>query len=450
MDDQGQSGQYVCLSYCWGRTQFLKLTTKNLEVCKQGILVKTLPGCFQHAIEISRGLGIRYIWIDALCILQDDKKDWEIQGSNMADIYRNSFLVIAMSRTATPHQDCLAETTTITIDSIQARLVSHLNDTLDSFSPFPLAQRGWCFQERLLAPRVVHFGPHELAWECSTQAQCECGRDENRFKIPKSSFYANIIQMDQSSPTAGRVYFRNNTNGAFWRMIAAYYTNHKLTFDADRLPALSGIAMAIQPNRPGTYLAGLWSDTLVLDMLWGVKHLRPCSRLQRSPSWSWATINGSIWYPFNAYDSSQMRIYCQVEGFHCEPDGVSMTGRIRYGWVKLGAPVLECSHTKEGLISIIPGGVECANYSKSGHNKVELMLDDPSLSKQEFIFFMLRMATGLLLDLKDGEQHVREGILLVKATGDLESHFERIGIAETWINEVPLPWPSECQVITVI
>ncbi|KAH9205514.1 heterokaryon incompatibility protein-domain-containing protein, partial [Leptodontidium sp. 2 PMI_412] len=259
---------YICLSYSWGGSEFLKVTTENLQACREGILVDSLPTSFQHAIELARCLDVKYIWIDALCILQNDKRDWEIEGSKMADIYQSSLLTVAMTNGSNPDEDCLPKIEIKTIDGIQARLIYHFLDLyLPNGSYFPLTQRAWAFQERILAPRVLHFGPHELFWECLSDEKCECGRTVKP-----------DVQLD-----------------IFWRSVVEFYSNHKLTFKADRLPALAGIAVAMQNIRHGTYLAGLWSDSLVLDLLW-----RPSSdigtRLSRSPSWSWATIDGPVEY----------------------------------------------------------------------------------------------------------------------------------------------------------
>jgi hypothetical protein len=90
VEPQGLEAQYICLSYCWGGAEFLKLTTGNLEACRHGIFIGDLPTCFQDAIEIARYFNIQYIWIDALCILQDNKEDWDIQGSKLAEIYQLS------------------------------------------------------------------------------------------------------------------------------------------------------------------------------------------------------------------------------------------------------------------------------------------------------------------------------------------------------------------------
>jgi hypothetical protein len=89
---------YICLSHCWGKeNQPLKCTTANLNEWKSRIDWDLLPQTFQDAIDFVRRLGQRYLWIDSLCILQDDRDDWDEQSVKMAEIYENSYLTLAAS-----------------------------------------------------------------------------------------------------------------------------------------------------------------------------------------------------------------------------------------------------------------------------------------------------------------------------------------------------------------
>jgi hypothetical protein len=99
VETQGKVGYWACLSHCWGEKQPLK-TTRDPDTLSQhqiAIPWDTLPKTFQDAIFVTRALGIQYLWIDSLCIIQDDSVDWQFQSAQMADIYRNSILTIAGS-----------------------------------------------------------------------------------------------------------------------------------------------------------------------------------------------------------------------------------------------------------------------------------------------------------------------------------------------------------------
>jgi hypothetical protein len=94
----GQTGRYAALSYCWGASLPSTTTTANLQAHESGISFDTLPRTLQDAILVVRWMGIEYIWIDCLCILQDSKTDWEHEAARMADVYPNAYLTITASR----------------------------------------------------------------------------------------------------------------------------------------------------------------------------------------------------------------------------------------------------------------------------------------------------------------------------------------------------------------
>lgn len=117
-----QKARYICLSYCWGGTNnFLKTKSQNLQAHKTGIKLTELPLTFRDTIQIARSLRVRYLWIDSLCIQQDDPSDWEIEAGRMADVYHNAYLTIAATSARNPHEG-LSRTTCqqITIDSVNA------------------------------------------------------------------------------------------------------------------------------------------------------------------------------------------------------------------------------------------------------------------------------------------------------------------------------------------
>jgi hypothetical protein len=434
---------YIALSYCWGKAQFLKLTTKNLQTCKDGILIDTLPNSFRHAIEVARGLNIHNIWIDALCILQDDLGDWEIEASKMAEVYRNSVLVLAMTKASSPDEDCRGKILNTEIDSINARLIHHFPDPgYETSSAFPLAQRGWAFQERLLAPRVLHFGPHELAWQCLTSTDCECGR-EGGLLPSNHAFNEAILKQSDTENIA-----------SLWRTLVAQYSALQFTFESDRLPALSGIVAVIQSARPGLYLAGLWSDTLIIDMLWYVDDdLRedplpsptPTTSPLSSPSWSWASVGAPVLYSVSNSSFYEMTLQCHIEGFHCEPAGVSMTGRIKSGWVRMNSSMIKCHRSTSS--GNTPRVTHAGGRSPQGPKDAELeatFLLDKLPDNQKLDFFMVRMATW------ESSHYTEEQTLLIRPVDELESCFERIGIAIRGVSQPPLPWPQERRTITIV
>lgn len=99
---------YIALSHCWGLACIATTTTSNFTARKQNIAIKELPKTFQDAIEITRGLGVHYLWIDSLCIIQDSEADWERESSKMASIYKNAYLTVAASRSSDGSGGCFS------------------------------------------------------------------------------------------------------------------------------------------------------------------------------------------------------------------------------------------------------------------------------------------------------------------------------------------------------
>jgi hypothetical protein len=177
---QNESSRYVCLSHCWGNEKPVCITTKDsLESNKRGIGYASLPKTFRDAVDIVRRLGLQYLWIDSMCIIQDDKEDWEQEAAKMASIYENAFLTIAAAsssgdadgcyhsspRESSLHRYVLEGPNGSDISILVRKMITHF-DTAGhnnlNIPELPLLHRAWVYQERLLSPRFVHFSPAEI------------------------------------------------------------------------------------------------------------------------------------------------------------------------------------------------------------------------------------------------------------------------------------------------
>jgi hypothetical protein len=96
-------GTWLALSHCWGLKARFVLDSGNLLERQNGMAMQALPPTFRDAIEVTRRLGYRYLWIDSLCILQDSYKDWEMESALMQEYYQNSILTIALDTTPGDH-----------------------------------------------------------------------------------------------------------------------------------------------------------------------------------------------------------------------------------------------------------------------------------------------------------------------------------------------------------
>jgi hypothetical protein len=171
---------------------------------------------------------------------------------------------------------------------IHARpMINHMDQ-----AQFPLLKRGWVFQERLLAPRVLHFGPQELWWECLEHVDCECSG------ICSGAFYSTgqekfLSKMTHQKALADSALPQVSRR---WHEIVEEFSQLGFTKARDKFPALSGIAEQINQFHNGTYLAGLWRDTLITDLLWYRLDPSTASSTEkwRAPSWSWASMDGPV------------------------------------------------------------------------------------------------------------------------------------------------------------
>lgn len=216
----------------------------------------------------------------------------------MSQVYANSYLTLAATGSSSDdgglffrHPKATVEGISLigSIYKIHARpVIDHMDD-----AQFPLLERAWVYQERLLAPRVLHFGRQELWWECLEAVACECGGIfGERYGTGKEKFLSKLTHQEALTKSELPHVSRR------WHALVEEYSQLGLTKMRDKLPALSGIAEQIHKLRAGVYVAGIWSDTLTHDLLWYRQDALSASFTDkwRCPSWSWAALEGPIRY----------------------------------------------------------------------------------------------------------------------------------------------------------
>lgn len=316
------STPYTTLSHCWGKLKILTLMTATLEAMEDRIDVSLLTKTFREAMEATKRLGIQYIWIDSLCIIQDSVEDWLHESKLMSDVYRHAFCSIAVAKSVDGNGGCfttrnLFDVLPCTVDTShclklrQAAYIcghKYLSD-LDMNSS-PLLSRAWVVQEVALAPRIIYYSERRTYWQCLQRSVCENGSPWSREaeKLAASIAIARRVmdyqdQDDEAKAKAEafqnvKILIISGSDYDRWKGAVEAYSLCALTFpEKDKLVAISGLAKAIFPNNP-TYLAGLWGKNLTEHLRWTTKQ-KGCSRAQtyRAPSWSWASIDGPIVYP---------------------------------------------------------------------------------------------------------------------------------------------------------
>ncbi|KAH7125036.1 heterokaryon incompatibility protein [Dactylonectria estremocensis] len=340
VDDQER---YIALSYCWGvGTKQYTTTPATVVERKQGIDVSALPKTFQDAIALSRQLGVRYIWIDSLCICQDQIHEWERESANMAMVYTNAYLTVAA--TGVGHSDGglffsrnpprsieLPYTSGETSGTVLAYPLPLDREVIKKYHTEmrdePLTQRAWGFQERVLSRRILHFAKQQVYYECIEGTLTENGLtlpDRYQYMIEKT-FSGKPRRKRSSNPILLQWY------GLLWG-----YGRRKLTCASDKLPAMSGLARIYQELLQEEYLAGIWKTNIVEGICWqGLHCSSPPNDEYRAPSWSWASLDGTAATGFSGND-----YLATVIDSHVEVDGDNPFGKVRNGWLRLKAPLV--------------------------------------------------------------------------------------------------------------
>ena len=298
----GSSLRYATLSHRWGSDDHGRLIRANYQEYLQNIPPDVLSNVFTDAIRIARRLGLRYIWIDAFCIVQDSKEDWSQEALRMSLIYSNAIVNIAAtaskdgSGTLLPARNpsmpvaCIIDASWKGLpsgnyrfddDMRWARRIEHL----------PLNERAWVLQERLLAPRTLHLAQDQMWWECSRSRFCETSPFQS---LPRRVPY----QEDPVSKFIALASEAPKFDAEAWDWIVSKYSTCKLTKSDDKLIAFGGIAEAVSAFSgwpADDYVAGLWKPALRHHLLW-FRNDPPASRSlhYRAPSWSWASIDGNV------------------------------------------------------------------------------------------------------------------------------------------------------------
>ncbi|EEU35871.1 uncharacterized protein NECHADRAFT_99468 [Fusarium vanettenii 77-13-4] len=393
----GERGTYVALSHCWGPREKLPIKTTKQTVLqhKDCILWNDLSAVFQDAIWLSRQLGIEYVWIDSLCIIQDDERDWEIESTKMARYYSGAHLTIAVETSPDGSVPFLRES-----DDRWQRMVylthdrtgrpcnyivreHHMNelylyggnDNYFSAGSSLLPHRAWTLQESVLSSRIAHFTPSTVIWHCQGQSACEDAHRVLGTGISEWNAQKALHELYNAPITD-----ENRTQAAWklWGSLVKQYTYRKCTFASDRLPAIGGIAEYFAPSFEGRYLAGIWEAYLPHSLCW-TREGEICSlALEESiaPTWSWASLPPGIGL---AHRTEEFHVELEpeyqpkiLEAF-CKTSEVAPFGRVSGGHILMEAPLFEVKVTcavpqpkvPEVFIHTVSFGPEAGDLSKA-------------------------------------------------------------------------------------
>lgn len=315
----GEELDYLCLSYRWSSTPTLQTLKSNMEEHKLAIPWDRLPIAFQQLCSVARRLRLRYVWIDALCIVQDDTHDKAVDIAVMASIFEAAELTIVSAWADGPEQGLFSdlgdfshrEFTVTTEDGVTQPV--YVRKRLPHFEDgrLPCLQRGWIYQELFLSPRIVFFLRNEIAWQCQDHTECQCSpSQEVRVWEPgmqagaldlvrvyeKLRILNGVRRVIQEQQT-----FSPSDAAAYWWSHIYQYTRCQLSDPTDKLPAIQGLATRMAPElRLGSYIAGMWEKSLIFDLGWWTSPRGTRPAAWRAPTWSWASIDGKVYNDVHA------------------------------------------------------------------------------------------------------------------------------------------------------
>lgn len=306
------SGPYATLSHCWGTHPIDVLAPANIAEHKGGRLIQDLPPSFRDFCKISQSLGIFYVWIDSFCILQgpspESVKDWERQSVLMEKVYSNSLINIGASQASSSQGGCFQDRG----DSVRTHsmywkacktdpdqayyaLFEWLDNPKTEFNRLHLFSRAWVVQERLLAPRMLHFGGGQLWWQCAEEPLlCEKDMGSPQRSTCTSINHVRPAGIDEYQ---GRLH-------ELWNGAMNVYSRCGLTMPhTDKHRAIQGIGDRIATLTGDNFMEGFFWSQLPRALCWQVSHAVSQDRDRlgraqryRAPSWSWVSMDCELYF----------------------------------------------------------------------------------------------------------------------------------------------------------
>ncbi|KAF4951998.1 hypothetical protein FGADI_7114 [Fusarium gaditjirri] len=307
---------YVALSHRWTADTPTLLTRDCAEYFNPQSDA-LLPQSYRDIMEICRALPIRYLWIDSLCIIQDDNgADFSHEAPLMMDVYRYAFLTVMICwefgettafrkrRTrgiARPppksyHEGHIRSANDIANETEEFAFVvqNKTNDYRIDVDKSPINKRAWVLQERHLSRRILCIGSDQLYWECQGESIGNC---MSREACPESfSTFGNRLPLEPQSGIE---------EGLSWSLIAEQYSQQDLTYEQDRMVAISGLAKVISTLTGDTYFIGIWLESWMAGLLWEPDQAKDRPHRPKPshtdsppmvlPSWSWLSFSGSVY-----------------------------------------------------------------------------------------------------------------------------------------------------------
>ncbi|KAF8859958.1 HET-domain-containing protein [Acephala macrosclerotiorum] len=420
-ESKGQYASYMTLSYCWGNTTRYLTTKDNIHELLQAVPTEDLPLTFQHAATVCRFLGCRYLWIDALCIIQDSPGDVESELASMGDIYRNSILTITAAggfnansglfASRDPRWNRPCEISGFVNEEGQVfefgGYIRLAGDRSSYNLSEPLYARAWVYQEEVLSTRELIFGSDQMSWLCMSYAGNETMPVLNSEEYSHRQIRWALRDPHNPEISNGDIFF-------CWYLAVKEYNSRSLTYLADKLRAIAGLATKFQELYGATYLAGIWKEDIQCGLSWyrtapwyrkpdpnqtprsdpslvGGEQV-PGDMEYVAPSWSWASTHiAGIEFTSQCYEPrSPLGVQLLHYDIRRPSNALNAFDRVTYGALKIRGrarsgklcPIDEEQDTEDRELGYLRGAKWGANCVDAEHPEEwigEVILDNESI-----------------------------------------------------------------------
>lgn len=429
IESKGFRADYAALSHCWGPPEKQPLCTKKatLQEHLTGIPLSKLPKSFRDAIATARAVNLRYLWIDSLCIVQDDAEDWGREAPRMGQLYHDAELVIAATGARDSSQGCFLERLppehSIEIPYIRDGISNgHVTLSMKRYSEGmigpvwePLGQRAWVYQEWALARRAIHFTTTGTMWTCRE---------------------TNVKGGDEVVCEDGHIV--PGISAKDWYEVIEWYTLRDLTYLSDKLAAVEGIARIMQRDRRDRYVSGVWTDELPQQLFWAGRGTTRPTELQSFPTWSWATTQGPC-VSFVPKRVPMDKVTIRCESVVQDSSTLVIHGHSRETVIKrvgLGLFEITREHPFSNLSTLVFLRDAIAHHLLDPDTReiigLVILDDDRELSDGEHIYTSLLLMQATLVTMTPNDPPVSLALLLRKTGTDAQT-YRRVGAA--WIVE---------------
>ena len=433
--------KYATLSHCWGQTKHITTKTETLKKREAGIAFSELNRTFQDAVLVTRALGLRYLWIDSLCIIQDSISDWQRESSVMGSVYGGG--AINISADAAEHGDhgFLSKRTpsyfpyTLSNKEALGMLLMKVSKRERSVQHYGnLRKRAWVLQEYTLSACSIRYNTYGIIWEC--RYGCHYGSEfiseENQFRRETRTLKTLPLQIHSvslSSPAS-----KISEVMLLWRKLVIEYSRKELTFETDVLPALSGLASLVYTATGDQYLAGTWRYDLPAALQWVPEDPDWRSKTYLAPTWSWAACKQSCPIMFPLSSSVQFKVKVIDAGVTLA--GTNPFGPVSDGFLKL-----------EGLVQkLAEGGFQhkvrqarpAIDYLKRYHAGTAAL---PSVW-----YIQLGVHSSEIFPMRNDDEQLHS--LLILEEDKTDNVFRRLAYESCWMSDVD--WDgAKREVITI-